>query len=114
MRLDEIIALAHEYVNSESARLATIDQCARDEAMWTLVDIASHAIATRAMLATAISDLLAGPGDECGFERPVVTVTGDVWVPPSWTACVSPDDAEAMARMLLVSAAAARKSNDRS
>ena len=59
-------------------------------------------------LARAVSDLLSGPGDECGFERPVVTATGDVWVPPSWTSAVSPDDAEAMARMLLRAAAETR------
>lgn len=107
MTLDDIIALAHSHMNSESVQLATIDQCARTAAFWTLVDIASQAIATRASLASAISDLLA-EGAPCGFEQPTVNEApwaGLITVPDSWAGPtappVSPADARAMARMLL-------------
>lgn len=54
-------------------------------------------------LATDVVDLL-GESDPCGFEPPEVRdVAGEIklFPPATWCAWVTPDDARAMARMLL-------------
>jgi hypothetical protein len=53
-------------------------------------------------LGQATMDLLAEP-EPCGYEPPD-TFAGQVIVPASWCAPVSPQDAQAMARMLFVQA----------
>lgn len=52
-----------------------------------------------AELAAAVLELL-GEAAPCGFEAPVVR-RGSVEIPASWVGEVEPDDARALARMLL-------------
>ena len=85
MTPSDLIALAHEVLANEAG---------------------AHTLPAL-RLARAISDLLTGPGDECGWERPEIVEwssppepTTAIRVPASWATDVQPADAEAMARML--------------
>ena len=105
MTLSDLLALAHQIIRFE-------------ERAKTHPMVSPYHPETGAF-ARAISDLLSGPGDECGFERPVVRaimlddLSGTapmIAVPDSWCdEYVSPADAEAMARMLLRAAEMARE-----